>query len=93
VTDTTGIKPNQVLEFELTSESQPSVASHRGKAVVVHNNGEGVGLMLAESQHQVGIRELYSWLARRRRNSQCRAARPAPKGDTELPRIKAQQNS
>lgn len=66
-TDITDVSPNQILEFELTSEDQPSDTSLRGKAVVVHKTDQGLGLVLLESQHQAGIHQLYSWLRRRHR--------------------------
>lgn len=81
-TDMTEVGSNQVLEFVLTSEDQPSGLSLEGKAMVVHKTDQGLGLMLQEGQHQAGIRQLYSWLLRKHRNSQCRAARPNPRAKT-----------
>lgn len=64
-TDTTKVSPNQILEFELTSDDQPSDMSLRGTAVVVHKTDQGLGLVLLDGQPQAGIRQLYSWLRRR----------------------------
>lgn len=81
-TDSTEASPNQVLELELTSDDPSSSASLRVKVMVVHKTDQGLGVILLEDQHQAGIPELYSWLLRKHRNSQCRAAQLTPQSNT-----------
>lgn len=74
-TECTRLSPNQILEIELSPDDQSPETFRRGKAVVVHSTAQGLGLMLEEGPQQSGIRELYSWLLRRLRNSQARKSR------------------
>ncbi len=71
--DIKAVGSNQILEFELLSENQLDAAP-MGKAVVIHSTDQGLGLMIQEGPQQAGIRELYSWLLRRHRKWQGRAA-------------------